>query len=242
MQSFRVPRPVTPALIGWLALAWVGPWAPLQAQEYFWEKETSAAAPITRAQPAPDASATEYHIGPRDLLDIEVFRLDEFSRKVRVNSRGQISLPLIGRIQAAGLTSHQLEAIIAEKLQENYLRDPYVSVFIEEYTSQRVTVEGAVIKPGIYSLKGRTTLLQALAMAEGLDGIADKDDIQVFRTFDDGTKQAYSYDVNAIRRGKAEDPLVHGDDVIVVERSGPLSFIRGVSSTLRGFIGFGTVR
>ena len=123
----------------------------------------------------------DYQIGAHDLLDISVFQVPDLSRTVRVNSRGLISLPLIGSVQAGGLTSDQLETTIARKLSENYLQDPQVSVFIKEYISQRVTIEGSVQKAGVYQLTGPTTLLQAIAMASGVDQLADENAVTVFR-------------------------------------------------------------
>lgn len=127
-------------------------------------------------------SAEDYRIGAQDLLELQVFGVPDLNRTVRVNSRGFISLPLIGMVQASGLTSEQLEFSLAEKLSKTYLQNPQVSVFIKEYTSQRVTIEGAVKKPGVYPLKGRTTLLQTLAVAEGLTSVADANDIKIFRS------------------------------------------------------------
>ncbi|MDQ3028112.1 MAG: polysaccharide biosynthesis/export family protein, partial [Pseudomonadota bacterium] len=92
----------------------------------------------------------DYRIGPEDLIEIQVFGVDQLTRTVRVNSRGLISLPLIGNLEVGGLTSQQAEALVVAKLAENFLQNPQVSFFIREYTSQRVTIEGAVNKPGVY--------------------------------------------------------------------------------------------
>lgn len=165
--------------------------------------------------PGPD----EYRIGPQDLLEIQVFGVDELNRTVRVNTGGYISLPLVGLIMAGGLTSEQLEQRLSSQLAKDYLQDPHVSVFIKEYTSQRVTVEGAVKKPGVYPIKGHTTLLQTLAAAEGLVSVADPSDVKVFTTDPDGSRKAITYDLDQIRLGKAVDPIVRGDDIIQVGES-----------------------
>jgi polysaccharide biosynthesis/export protein len=94
-----------------------------------------------------------------------------------------------------------------------------VSVFVKEFTSQRVTMEGAVKKPGIYPLTGKTTLLQAIAMAEGVDPLADLSGVVLFRQVD-GRRAAAVYDLRKVRSGELEDPQIYGDDVIVVEQSG----------------------
>lgn len=203
----------------------------------------------TNVLPIPDTTTaagayvgeSDYHIGPLDLLEISVFQVDDLEREVRVNSSGYISLPLIGAVQAGGKTVPQLEADIAAKLAENYLQDPQVSVFVKEFTSQRVTVEGAVKKPGIFPITGRTSLLQAVAMSEGLDPMADETTVVVFRTVN-GERMAAVFDLRQVRGGKIEDPQIYGDDVVVVERSGSKTAITNIANTLRGFIGFGSIR
>lgn len=125
-------------------------------------------------------------------------------------------------VQAAGLTSEQLETSLAEKLAKHYLQDPQVSIFIKEFTSQRLTVEGAVKKPGVYPIKGRTTLLQALAIAEGLTSVADPNGIKVFRTNPQtGARATLMFDLEKIRIGELRDPDVRNDDIVhVAESSG----------------------
>lgn len=204
----------------------------------FWLSVASGA----QAQAVSESSAAavpEYRIGPQDLLFVDVFQVDDFSRKVRVSATGRISLPLIGEIQAAGRTARELEGHLAARLGEKYLRDPQVSVFIEEYTSQRVTVEGQVNRPGVFALKGRTTLLQAVAMAEGVDDtVADPERVQVFRARDDGTRHTLVYDLEAIRAGKQADPVIEGDDIVVVPKAGVKAAVKGLADALRGFIQF----
>jgi len=186
-----------------------------------------------------NAVVQEYTIGPHDLLEVEVFRVEEFTRVVRVNSRGSISLPLLGSIEAAGKSSEELENIIALKLQDNFLQEPHVSVFIKEYASQKVTLEGEVQKPGLYALSGRTTVLQAIAMAEGLTDLASVSDIQLFRPGTSGKITSYTLDVEAIRNGEAHDPLVFGNDILVIHKAGARAFVKAFTDTLRGFITFG---
>lgn len=191
--------------------------------------------PLERAT----AAIQEYQIGPHDLLEIEVFRVEDFKRTVRVNSRGIISLPLIGNVPASGKTSQQLELDIARKLQESYLQEPHVSVFIAEYASQKVTVEGEVQKPGLYPLSGRTTMLQAIAMAEGLTNLANTSRVQLFRPDGEGRITSYMLDIDAIRKGKNHDPLVFGNDIVVVHRAGAKAFAKDLTDMLRGFFTFG---
>lgn len=184
----------------------------------------------------------DYKIGPYDLLEISVFQVAEMSRAVRVNAKGVVTLPLIGQVQAGGLTALQLEESIAKIFSQDLLQDPQVSVFIKEFVSQRVTVEGAIVKAGVYPLSGRTTLIQAIAMASGLDPLADENQVKIFRSRNDGGKDMSLHDLEAIRSGQAEDPAIMGNDVIVVDRSGGKAAIKGITDTLRGFFSFGTVR
>ncbi len=181
--------------------------------------------PDTTTDTGAYVGTAEYRIGDQDLLEITVFQIEELNRTVRINSSGQLSLPLIGTIMAGGRTVKELEDLIAAKLSESYLQDPQVSVFVKEFSSQRVTIEGAIGSPGIYPLKGRTTLLQALATAGGVSDLANLQGIVIFRQVE-GQRMAAVFDLQAIRGGNAEDPQVYGDDVIVVDVSGPRSAMR----------------
>ncbi|KFN45093.1 polysaccharide biosynthesis/export family protein [Arenimonas oryziterrae] len=196
---------------------------------------TAHAVTSTESLPAPDTTAQSgaytgvdnYRVGPQDLLEITVFQVPDLNRTVRINSGGQISLPLIGQMQAGGKTVPELESEISAKLTEKYLQNPQVSVFVKEFTSQRVTLEGAVKKPGIYPLTGRTTLLQSIAMAGGMDQLANLQGIVVFRMID-GKKMAAVFDLKQIRAGQAEDPQIYGDDVVVVDQSGSKTALRRI--------------
>jgi polysaccharide export outer membrane protein len=175
-----------------------------------------AAAPV--AAPV-RLTMNDYRIGTEDLLEIQVFGVDQLSRTVRVNAMGAVSLPLIGTLEIAGLTPQEAEALIARKLGDSYLQNPQVSLFIKEYTNQRVTIEGAVNKPGIYPLRGQTTLLRTLAIAGGQGSLSDMSEVMLFRVDAGGNRVAQRFDVERIRRGEIEDPAVVNDDVIVVNRS-----------------------
>ena len=199
----------------------------------------SLAAPDTTAESGAFTGVSDYRIGALDMLQITVFQLDDLDREVRVNTSGMVSLPLIGSVQAGGKTVSELEALIAARLSETYLQNPQVSVFVKEFTSQRVTVEGAVRKPGIFPITGRTTLLQAVAMSEGLDPLADPSSVVVFRTIQ-GKRMAALFDLKAIRAGDSEDPLIYGEDIIVVDQSGGKTAIKSITDALRGIVGFRT--
>ena len=171
------------------------------------------------ARSAANASETEYRVGSQDLMEIAVFGQPELTRTVRVNSRGQISLPLVGQIEAVGLTSQQLERLIADRLSEKYLQDPQVTVFIKEFTTLRFTVEGAVNKPGVYPLVGQMTLLRALAVGGGQGALSAVGEVMLFRVAPNGERVTQIFDVEQIRSGEALDPLIQNDDLVVVKRS-----------------------
>jgi polysaccharide export outer membrane protein len=110
----------------------------------------------------------DYKIGPEDLIEISVFEEEKLNKTVRVSSQGNISLPLIGILRVRGLTAYELEKEIRDLLAEKYLQDPHVSIFIKEYRNQRISVIGAVEKPGVFDVTGQKTILDILAMAGGM--------------------------------------------------------------------------
>jgi len=130
--------------------------------------------------------SADYKIGPKDLLEISVFGLDELNKTVRVSEDGKITLPLLGEIEVEGLTKVELERKLSQLLEEKYLQNPQVTIFIREYQSKMVSVLGAVRTPGSYGLIGRQSLLQIIAQAGGLTPDAGNE-IIVMRQLDDGS-------------------------------------------------------
>lgn len=162
--------------------------------------------------------STAYKIGPQDLLEISVFKVPELSKSVQVAESGTINLPLLGEVRAVGQTARELERDLTTQLGAKYLQNPQVTVYVREYNSQRVTLEGAGIKkPGVYALKGRMTLLQLVATADGLSDISDSE-IAIFRQ-SNAKKDAARFNVASIRSGEAEDPELVAGDVIVASTS-----------------------
>ena len=117
----------------------------------------------------PTVPGPEHPVGAEDLLEISVFEIPELNRTVRVSEKGTISLPLLGEMGVKGLTAMQLEDRLRAALSEKYLQDPQVSVFVREFGSKKVSVIGAVGKPGVYPMLGPRTLLQVLSEAGGLE-------------------------------------------------------------------------
>lgn len=168
----------------------------------------------------------EYRVGANDLLEIEVLNLDNGKRTVRVNAAGFITLPLIGSVTVAGLTQQQVEEHLAGMYGAKYLQNPQVSVFIREFTTQRITIDGAVARPGIYPIVGQMTLLRALALAGGFGSIANSTEVKIFRQGDQGERQVATFDIERIRAGDKEDPPIRGDDLIVVQRDATRALLK----------------
>lgn len=197
--------------------------------------DTLRTAPVPAGQAIPE----DYRIGPQDLLEIQVYGVDGLKRDVRVNSRGAVSLALIGTVALGGLTAQEAEVLLTEKYEKDYLRNPQISVFIKEFTSQRITVEGAVTRPGVFPIKGQTTLLQAIAIAGGGAQMSDMTEVMLFR-FENGARKSTKFDVLKIRTGELPDPVLMNDDLVVVNRSAARtalkdSLFRDILETLNPF-------
>ena len=157
-----------------------------------------------------------YLIGPFDTLMIDVFGIEELSRReVRADAAGRVSFPLIGTVEASGKTPAELEDEIEARLRDRYIRNPQVTVNLREAVSQVITVDGEVRQPGLYPVLGRMTLMQAVARASGLAEYARRSDVVVFRTVN-GERFAALYDLGAIRRGTYDDPEVFANDIVIV--------------------------
>ncbi len=134
-------------------------------------------------------------LGAEDLLEISVFDVAELNRTVRISEDGTLSLPLIGDVAAAGLTARQLEGRLRDRLAERYVKNPQVSVFVREHGSKKVSVIGAVGRPGVYEMLGPRVLLQVLAQAGGL-GEGAAPELYVIRTGLDGGSERLVVDVD----------------------------------------------
>lgn len=146
-----------------------------------------------------EITSVDYRVGPKDLLEISVFGLDELNKTVRVSEDGKITLPLLGEIEVKELTKSELERKLVQLLEEKYLHNPQVTVFIREYMSKTVSVMGAV-RAAIqgtytYELLGRQTLLQIISKAGGLTSEAG-DEIIVIRFHEDGTSTSMKISID----------------------------------------------
>src|SRR6476660_9010943 len=127
----------------------------------------------------------EFLLGPEDVLEVTVWRNQDLSRTVVVRPDGKISLPLIGDVQASGLSAAQVAAKIAARLTE-FKENPNVSVSIKEVNSYFIYVLGEVLKPGKYPIKSYATVLQGVSLAGGFTLYASKNKMQVIRTLTNG--------------------------------------------------------
>jgi polysaccharide export outer membrane protein len=143
----------------------------------------------------------DYRIGPKDLLEITVFGLPELNQTVRVSEDGSITMSLLGRVEVSGLTAQELEKKLASILDKQYTKEARVTVFIKEY--QKVSVIGAVGKPGMYELVGPTTLLQAIAQAGGLTAQA-VNEIFVYRRSPDGEQTIITISLEDLSNGNQD--------------------------------------
>jgi polysaccharide biosynthesis/export protein len=164
-----------------------------------------------------DPKSKAYKIGPLDVLDITVFKVPDLTKTVQVSEAGTINFPLVGEVQAGGRSARELEQDLTKRLGAKYLQNPQITVFVKEYNSQRVTVTGAVKKPGVVPMVGGMTLLQALAQSGGLEETAES--TAVVMRVSDGKRLAGRYDVSDIQEGRANDPQLQSGDVIIVPTS-----------------------
>lgn len=179
--------------------------------------------PYDRELAAPDAPTvvpleSGYKIAPLDKLAIKVFRMEDMTGDYDVDLAGHISLPLVGEIEAANMTTAELDDVLTRKLGEKYLERPDVSVALKQSVGRMVTLDGAVREPGSYPVMRNLTLMQAVAMAKGVTEDSNPRRVAVFRSIG-GKRQAAAFDLTDIRRGQAADPAIYPGDIIVVDGS-----------------------
>jgi polysaccharide export outer membrane protein len=192
---------------------------------------------LCQIAPPENGPAGPYRVGPGDVLDITVFEVDELSKPATVGPRGTLVLPLLGEVQAEGLTPLEIAAQLEKLYGETLLRDPQISVAVRDYRSQPVSVVGAVVRPGIYQLQGRRRLLDVLAMAGGLANDSG-DEIRVARQ---GEKAAPSEELalslRALLAGPSDarnNPWIEPYDVISVAKTG-LVYVLGAVARPGGY-------
>jgi polysaccharide biosynthesis/export protein len=181
---------------------------------------TAAAAPSANsaqsASAAPKPHDDSFVIGNDDVLAINVWKEPDISRSIPVRSDGKISLPLVGEVQAAGVTPLKLEKDIADKLK-NYISEPEVTVIVQQINSQKFNILGQVLRPGTYVIANSPTVLDALALAGGFRDFAKKKSIYVLRQGPGGESRIpFNYkDVSQGKNMAQNIKLQPGDTIIV---------------------------
>jgi polysaccharide export outer membrane protein len=187
---------------------------------------------FTRPDPISSAQITqEYRLGPSDVVTVDVYRAKDLSGDLRVDEAGNVTMPLIGQVSAQGKTTVELAATLTAALSQKYYEKPIVNVALKDAAGQRVTVDGAVNSPGVYPIMGKTTLMQAVAMAKGTNANANLRKVVVFRTIQ-GQRMAAAFDLQSIRNAEMKDPEVYGSDIIIVDGSGTRQAVRDMLTSV----------
>jgi len=160
--------------------------------------------------------SADYIIGPADVLDISVWKNEDLTKLVTVLPDGKISFPLIGEITAAGKTVAGLHKELEVKL-DRFVPDVSLSMVVAQVNSMLIYVIGRVNNPGRFVLNTNTNVLQALALAGGLNRFAKRGKIKIFRE-EGGQTKTFSFDYAEVAKGEAIEQNIHlkRGDVIVV--------------------------
>ena len=199
--------------------------------------ELAGVSAIDLPPPDPAPALQEYRISANDKLSINVYPATNMSMSgLRVDATGMLLYPPTGLATAQGKTARELSAELQTKLATCCLRNPQVVVTVDEALAQQVTVSGAVIQSGVYAVRGPTTLMGALALARGPDQqTADLKNIVVIR-MTGGQRTAARFNLEQIRSGQADDPIIYGGDMIIVDTSQAKSAWKNIVSAVP-FIG-----
>lgn len=177
---------------------------------------------------AQEAVQPSYRVGPFDLLQVNVFGVPELSGAAQVDGDGRLTLPLIGGMDAMGMTPPQLAMALEDAYGARFVRDPSITVQVTTPQSQRLVVSGAVKEPGIFPVQGRVTLTQAVAQAKGLGDYADQSNVVVLRDIG-GQQAAARFDLREIEAGRMADPELAPGDTVIVDTARARRLIRDLA-------------
>ncbi|RPF70552.1 polysaccharide biosynthesis/export family protein [Aurantiacibacter spongiae] len=152
---------------------------------------------------------------PLDTLQVDVFDVPELSKEVQVGVGGTVDFPLIGTIDALGMTTEEFAAEVERRLRGSYVLEPDVTARLTARSEQLFTISGEVDDPGRYPINAPITLIEAVAIGNGLAEYAKRDEVLVFRTVDD-VRYIGVYNIGAIERGNYPDPQIYPGDIVVV--------------------------
>ena len=176
-----------------------------------------------------------YLLRPTDKISVTVFREPDLSvESVRIGVEGNVSLPMLGSLPAAGLTAKQLEQDLTRRFAALGLKSPMVSVNVTDFASHLVTVDGAVMKPGVYSFQPGARLSSAIALAEGPKRSAKSDQVAVFRESPEGIMIA-KFDYSQVSQGTMLDPVLQPGDRVVIGTDGLSVFWEDLLKALPAF-------
>lgn len=159
---------------------------------------------------------SEYRLGPDDVIQVFVYKEPELSTTVVVRPDGKVSVPLIGELPGSGKTAVELQDEIGKKLAQ-YIAEPVVNVIVKEVNSATVSVLGEVKTPGVYKIKVRATVLDAIAMAGGFTEYAKRDKVTVIRPGSSGEQKRVKVDVEQLLKEKGDLFYVLPYDKIYVQ-------------------------
>lgn len=191
--------------------------------------DTAESAPIGGSRPASGTvTSPAYTLTNTDRVSITVFQEEELSRIARIDSQGRVNLPLVGEITIAGLQVSDAQRAIENSYREaRLLRNPRVTITVEEYASREVSIQGQVRAPGRYPLpiESSMTILELVTRAGGFTDTARGNSVRVTRILPDGTKTSFEVDVDSLIKGKrganVQDNslvLMPGDIIFIPER------------------------
>ena len=171
-------------------------------------------------------------LGPMDTVKVTVFRVPDLTGEYMVGADGALDMPLVGRVDVRNLTPAQASALLEQQYAANYLNNPHITVSVTKSNQSNVVVEGGVNQPGVYAVNGSSTLMETIASAKGINpDQGNPKRVAIFRTID-GQRMAAAFDLNSIRQGKMENPMVYPGDIVVVEGNSLRSIFRDVLTAL----------
>lgn len=177
---------------------------------------TADPAPTSPVSPPLTSAPTAYLIGAEDILQVTVYGEPSLSGQMPVDGAGVIDVPLIGRVEVTGRNALSVAEEIGTRLRAGYVTNPNVTVSVASYRSQPVQVLGAVAKPGVYFLRGPTTLMQLLSEAGGV-APAGVNEVRVSRNDQPDNVAVIAYE--QLLRGGSADRRVAGGDIVFVPQS-----------------------
>ena len=170
----------------------------------------------THALVPPPSGQEDTTLGPGDVFAVRVYGQEDLSNSYRVAQDGSIDYPLVGRIEVGGREPTEIADLVAVRLRDGgYLVSPQVSVLVEEYTSKRISVMGAVADSGTFPMSAGLTVVQAISAAGGFSPLASRNDTVLTRRVD-GELRRYEIPVDRISRGEAQDVMLQAGDIVFV--------------------------